>query len=179
VYFVTSSYLRVDGWWYDLKMPPQTPYTLDLADREPLSAMRDTATRIATLTAGWTPAEFERTYAPGKWTARQILTHLAQTELALGNRARMALATPNYTAQPFDQDRWMLRESTLGGREAVDALVAANVMNRALFAALSPRDRAMPFSHPEYGSLTVDWIIHQMAGHLLHHLVQLETIAKE
>jgi len=159
-------------------MPPQTPYTSDLADREPLAAMRDTVAHIAALVAGWTPAQFERTYAPGKWTARQILTHLAQTELALGTRARMALSTPNYAAQAFDQDMWMLRESTLGGREAADALVACNTMNRALFAALSPRDRAIPLTHPEYGQLTVDWIIRQMAGHVIHHLAQLETIAK-
>ena len=96
-------------------MAPQTPYTDDLGDREPLGAMRDAAARIGTLVAGWTPAQFDRTYAPGKWNARQILTHLAQTELALGNRARMALATPNYQAQSFDQDRWMLREAVLGG----------------------------------------------------------------
>lgn len=158
-------------------MAPQTPYTPDLGNREPLAAMRETVARIGTLVAGWTPAQFDRTYAPGKWNARQILTHLAQTELALGNRARMALATPNYQAQSFDQDRWMLREATLGGQEAAAALVATNAMNHALFSGLSAGDRAITFSHPEYGALTVDWLIHQMAGHLLHHLVQLDVIA--
>ncbi len=160
-------------------MPPSTPYSTDLGDREPLAALRDTAERIRTLTRDWTPAQFERTYARGKWTARQILTHLAQTEVALGNRARMALATPNYVAQAFDQDRWMARESAFSGREAAEALVAMSAMNRALFASLSPAERATPFSHPEYGALTVDWLIHQMAGHLIHHLKQLETIARD
>ena len=31
----------------------------------------------------------------------------------------MALATPNYAAQSFDQDSWMAREEGLGGREAL------------------------------------------------------------
>lgn len=163
-------------------MPPQTPYTPDLGDREPLTAMRDTVARVASLVSGWTPAQFERTYAPGKWTARQILIHLVQTELALGNRARMALATPNYAAQSFDQDRWMAMESGgprgSSGSEAAAALVAMNAMNRALFGSLSAAERGAPFSHPEYGALTVDWLIHQMAGHVLHHLVQIEQIAK-
>lgn len=159
-------------------MPPTTPYSSDLGSREPVSAMRDTVARIGMLVSGWTPTQFERTYAPGKWTARQILTHLAQSELALGTRARMALATPGYTAQAFDQDQWMARESALTGREAADALVAINAMNRGLFASLSPADRAIPFTHPEYGALTVDWILHQMAGHVIHHLAQLEAIAK-
>ena len=162
-------------------MPPQTPYSSDLGDREPLAAMRDAVSRIHSLVSGWTPAQFERSYAPGKWTARQILLHLAQSEMALGNRARMALATPNYAAQAFDQDRWMALEvngAGLSGRDAAVALAAMNAMNHALFAALSPAQRETPFSHPEYGSLSVDWLIHQMAGHLRHHLAQFETIAK-
>ena len=163
---------------YDAAMTPN-PYAKDLGDREPIAAMKDAVDRIQAIAATWTPAQFERSYAPGKWSARQIFTHLAQTELALGNRARMALATPNYAAQAFDQDLWMVRESKLGGPEAVAALVACNAMNRSLFASLSPTDKQAAFTHPEYGGLNVDWVIHQMAGHVRHHLEQIETIAKK
>ena len=92
-------------------MPPITPYTADLDDREPIAAMRDTTARIRALVGGWRPDQFDRSYAPGKWDARQILTHLAQSEIALGYRARMALTTPGYAAQSFDQDAWMARGS--------------------------------------------------------------------
>ena len=164
-------------------MTPQTPYTKALGDREPVAAMRGTADRYRQLVDGWTPAYFERTTAPGKWTARQIMIHLAQTELALGNRARMALATPNYTAQAFNQDDWMAVESRrsggLSGAEAVDAFLALVTMNRAFFDGLSPAERATTLSHPEYGVLTVDWILHQLAGHQIHHLAQVEQIAKQ
>src|SRR5437868_15399333 len=112
-------------------MTPTTPYTADLGDREPLEAMRTAVERFRQMTSGWSPAQFERTYAPGKWTARQIFIHLAQTELALGNRARMALSTPQYQAQSFDQDRWMAIEGSsrpdqlaspkLGGTEPREA----------------------------------------------------------
>ena len=158
-------------------MPPQTPYTQALAGREPIAALRETTARIGQLARTWSPADFERSYAPGKWSARQILTHLAQTELALGTRARHALTTPNYAAQSFDQDKWMARESGLDGRAALDAFVAIAAMNAALFASLSPADRETALTHPEYGALSVDWIVHQMAGHQIHHLKQLEEIA--
>jgi DinB family protein len=157
-------------------MAPTNPYTNDLNGREPIAAMREAVDRIRAMAAEWSPAQFEQSYGPGKWTARQILIHLAESEVALGNRARMALTTPNYVAQPFDQDRWIEREVTLGGREALDALHALSTMNQAMFAALSNTDRATTFSHPEYGALTVDWLIHQLAGHLIHHLKQLERI---
>jgi DinB family protein len=160
-------------------MPPKTPYSDDLGNREPVAAIRDSLARVRSLTASWSARDFERSYAPGKWSARQILTHLAQSELAFGTRARMALAAPkrDYVAQPFDQDQWIARETALDGREALDALLAMSAMNAALYGSLSAADRAAAFSHPEYGALTIDWLIHQSAGHLLHHLAQLETIA--
>jgi DinB family protein len=161
-------------------MPPHTPYAKDLGDAEPLETMQTTLERIRALTKQWSPNDFERSYAPEKWTARKILIHLAQTELALGTRVRMALATPGYMAQAFDQDAWMILESggagAASGPVAVEALIAANAFNRVLFGSLTPAQRATPFSHPEYGALTVDWVIHQMAGHLVHHLKQLEQI---
>jgi hypothetical protein len=141
-------------------MAPTTNYSKDLGDREPLAAMRESAARLASLATGWTVEQFERPYAPGKWTARQVITHLAHTELALGVRARMALAAPNYTAQPFDQDAWMSRETRISGPEAVSAFVAVSRLNAALFEALSDADRQVAMSHPEYGTITVDWIIH-------------------
>jgi hypothetical protein len=157
-------------------MPPQTPYSADLASRDPLTAIRETADRLRALASGWSPAQWERSYAPGKWTARQILIHLAQTEIALGNRARMTVATPNYAAQAFDQDAWMRKESGVSGRDALEAFLGLAALNRAFFAGLSDADRAAALTHPEYGSLTVDWILHQMAGHQIHHLRQLEKL---
>ena len=153
------------------------PYSVDLAGRDPLEALGDTPSRIRALTERWTPAQFERTYAPGKWTARQILIHLAQTEMALGARARMALCTNPYTSQPFDQNAWMARDVAVSGAVALNALVAMSAMNLALFASLSEADRATAFTHPEYGAISVDWLIHQMAGHQIHHLRHFEVIA--
>ena len=158
-------------------MAPQTPYSSALDGREPIAALRDTTSRIGEIARQWSPADFERSYAPGKWSARQILVHLAQTELALGTRARHALPTPNYAAQSFDQDKWMARESGLDGPAALNAFLALAAMNLALFASLSPADRETTLTHPEYGALSVDWIVHQMAGHQIHHLKQLEAIA--
>ena len=69
------------------------------------------------------------------------------------------------------------RDDALSGKEALDAFLGMASMNRALFASLSSADRAIALSHPEYGALTVDWIIQQMAGHQIHHLAQLEQIS--
>ena len=156
---------------------PTTPYSSYLGDRDPLESIRDSIEQVQALTSDWPPNRYERSYAPGKWTARQVLTHLAQTELALGTRARMAVVTPGYVSQNFDQDAWIARETGLPGRASADAFMAIARMNLAFFEGLSPAARATGLTHPEYGELTVDWIVHQMAGHQIHHIRQLQRVA--
>ena len=41
-------------------------------------------------------------------------------------------------------------------------------MNVVLFDSLSPEDRATSMTHPEYGAVTVNWLIDTIAGHELH-----------
>ena len=44
--------------------------------------------------------------APGKWSIRQIVAHLADTELVYAHRMRQMVAEENPTLIAFDQDAW-------------------------------------------------------------------------
>jgi len=157
-------------------MPADNPYRDDLGDREPLAALAETPERIRQCLSSWTDGRFERSYAPGKWSARRILVHLAQTELALPTRARFALTQPDYQAQAFSQDDWLPLDDGADARTALDAYLALRRMNLAMWRTLTREQRDRRFFHPEYGELTVGWIMAQMAGHDIHHLKQFERI---
>jgi hypothetical protein len=154
------------------------PYADDLGDREALDALGETPELIRRAVAGWTEAQFGRTYAPGKWSIRKVLIHLAQTELALGTRARFALSDREYVAQPFSQDAWLPLDGSIDAATALDVYTTLRRMNSAMFQGLPPGQLDRRFSHPEYGVLTVRWIANQMAGHDIHHLKQIESIDK-
>ena len=139
--------------------------------------MADTPSRIRKIVSALGPAGLARSYAPGKWSARQLLVHLAQTELAFGVRARMALTADDYVVQPFDQDRWLNNESTVEAASALAAYEGMRALNLALFRGLSPADLRRTFKHPERGTLAVRDIAVMLAGHELHHLGQFEAIA--
>ena len=158
-------------------MTPANPYGADLGDRKPLEALAQTPSTIQKAVDGWTAQQFERSYAPGKWSARRILVHLAQTELALPTRARFALTQTGYTAQAFSQDDWLPLDDYLDARTALESYVTVRRMNMVMWRALTPDQINRPFTHPEYGALTVGWIMAQMAGHDIHHLKQIEQIA--
>lgn len=154
----------------------ENPYAGPLGNRDPYEALADTPERIRQLVGSWPADRFEHSYAPGKWSARQVLIHLAQTELALPTRVRFALSEKNYTAQAFNQDDWMPIDGGLDARTALDVYTTLRRMNAAMFRSLTPAQRDRTFTHPEYGQLTVGWVAAQMAGHDIHHLRQLEQI---
>jgi len=157
-------------------MTTPNPYAADLGDRDPLEALADTPGRIRALVERWADDRFEKSYAPGKWSARLVLIHLAQTELALGTRVRFALSQPGYTAQAFSQDDWMPIDASADARTALDVYTTLRRLNAAMFRRLTAEQRSRTFTHPEYGELNVVWVASQMAGHDIHHLKQLESI---
>ncbi len=152
------------------------PYAADLGQRDTLSSLSSTPPRVRELVSRMSSADLERAHAPGKWSAAQVLLHLAHAELAFGVRARMALTSDDYVVQPFDQDRWMARESHVKPLEALVLYESLRALNLSLFRSLSAADRARAFQHPERGRMTVEEIPALLAGHELHHLAHLEAI---
>ena len=89
-----------------------------------------------------------RACAPGKWTARQILAHMADAEIAFGFRLRQSLAEADHVIQPFDQDLWAARYPSLDGQTAARAFCALRAWNLALVRTLNRPDLDRPVMHP-------------------------------
>jgi hypothetical protein len=67
-----------------------------------------TASLHETLAAFDTPeAALNRSYAPGKWTLRQILIHLSDTETVLLDRLRRMASEHNPALIGFDENLWV------------------------------------------------------------------------
>jgi hypothetical protein len=94
---------------------PDNPYAPDLAGRDPLAAMREALEAVEALAARFDATAWERSYAPGKWTARQLLVHLAQVEQFFGTRVRLALTTRDFVVQPMEQDDTLGLEGAVSG----------------------------------------------------------------
>lgn len=47
-----------------------------------------------------------RTYAPGKWTVRQLLHHITDADTVLYDRIRRTISNPGQVIWAFDQDLW-------------------------------------------------------------------------
>ena len=155
------------------------PYARFLGDRDPREVIAETAGRLSSILDIIGPEAAERSPAPGKWSAREIICHLADCELVFAFRLRQALAEPNHVIQPFDQEKWAaLYDAPLFDPTfAIHVFGAVRGWNIRLVSTLSRDDLSKPVTHPERGVMTVQTIIETMGGHDLNHLEQLETIA--
>lgn len=157
-------------------MSQKNPYADDLGRLDPLKALAGTPKKIQAVVGEWPARRWEKSYAPGKWSARRILIHMAQTELALTTRVRFGATQDGYVAQSFDQDQWLPLDDYADGPTALDAYLALRKMNVVMFKSMTPRQRSRVFTHPEFGALTARWVTAQLAGHDIHHLKQLRQI---
>jgi hypothetical protein len=114
--------------------------------------------------------------APGKWSAREILCHLADCEIVFAFRLRQTLAEPRHVIQPFDQDLWARNYAAYDAPAALAVFIAVRDFNTRLIASLPPEAFSKPVSHPERGAMTFQTVVETMGGHDLNHIAQIEKI---
>ena len=152
------------------------PYATYMAGLDPLEVTRGTPGRLANLVQSSGPAKLTLTPAPGKWSVRDILCHLADCEVVFAFRLRQALAEDHHVIQPFDQDHWAATYANYDAHMALAAFSAVRQWNLALIKGLRPADFNKPLNHPERGDMTLQVVVETMAGHDLNHLRQVEAI---
>lgn len=115
--------------------------------------------------------------APGKWSAAEIVCHLADCEVAFGFRLRQTLAEDGPTVQPFNQDKWAAWYGGIPANRALEAFTALRGWNLRLIQSALPEAAGRTMTHPERGSVTFQNFVETIAGHDLNHLTQLRAMA--
>src|SRR5260370_7504980 len=77
-----------------------------IAAQDPLEVQAATAKKLERLIKGATSAKLQKRPAPEKWSAAEILAHLADAEIVVSWMLRSILASPATPIQAFDQDPW-------------------------------------------------------------------------
>ena len=153
------------------------PYAGHIGDRTPLDVISETPRRLAQLVETIGPARLEVSPAPGKWSVRDIVSHLADAEIAFSFRLKQTLAEDHHVIQPFDQDLWAKSYPSCDVQLALATLSALRAWNLVLIRSVKPGDLSKPVTHPERGTMTFQTIVETMAGHDRNHIKQIEAIA--
>ncbi|HJQ21064.1 MAG TPA: DinB family protein [Gemmatimonadaceae bacterium] len=116
----------------------------------------------------------ERSYAPGKWSVRYLLHHLADSETVLYYRIRRVLSEPNQVIWVYDQDAWAraLDYATVPleiSRRVYDATREAVIYTARHY----PGSEKIPFVHSQTGLRTLADEFEKVVTHNRHHLDQI------
>jgi uncharacterized damage-inducible protein DinB len=154
-----------------------TPYAQYVGQRNPIDVLRESLDAFQMLEARLSPAAWDRPVGLGKWTIGQVIVHVAQFEMILGNRVRCGAGVPDYVVQPVEQDFLIGEADAVDGPTALAALIAVRRMNLAFASSLTVEQRRTTIVHPERGTIDVEDILVTLAGHGVHHLAQVSAVA--
>jgi hypothetical protein len=118
--------------------------------------------------------------APAKWTARQIICHVADSEAVAIMRYRMIAAQPGSSLSAYDQDKWA--EETLyisqPWEDALNAYKAMRQLNVNMLRGLPLEAWSRSAIHVERGENTLHKLVDHNATHVENHAGQVLAIAK-
>lgn len=117
----------------------------------------------------------KKTYREGSWNVRQLVHHIADSQLNMYQRLKLALTDENPTVPGFDQERWAIQPDTeLPIESSVKMLEGINERIVALGHSLTEEQVRRTFTHQENGEITVAKKIAKLAWHENHHLAHIK-----
>jgi hypothetical protein len=133
--------------------------------------------QLEALVSGRSHSDLNKNYGPGKWTARQVIHHLADSHIHSFIRMRYIATTDNPTIQPYDQDAWAkLPDACTGPIEpSLEILKGAHARWAAFLRALPEEAFTRTGFHPERGTMSLDVLVRIYAGHGEKHLEHIRT----
>jgi hypothetical protein len=149
-----------------------------LGAQDPMHVLSGTADAIRGAIAGLYDAQLSQPESLDKWSLRQVVQHLADSDLVLGYRVRLVLAQDRPPLTGYDQDLWAerLHYERAPIDEALEQFTVLRRSNLRLLADLALDDLQRVGVHAERGEESVAHMIRMYAGHDLLHLRQLARI---
>ena len=124
--------------------------------------------------AGITPAELEAREAPGEWSPRQIVHHLADSEMTSAVRLRLLVAEDDPTLVGYDQETFVANLFPERPIEpSLAAFGAARAATAPILRRLSEEQWQRAGTHTEVGRYSVEDWLHTYADHAHNHADQI------
>ncbi len=123
-----------------------------------------------------TPEELDAHAGEGRWSAREIVHHLADSEMSAAVRLRLILAQDRPTIQGYDQDEFARRLHYDRPHEAsLELFRYAREATAELLELMSPADWTREATHTEAGAFGAERWLQIYAGHAHKHARQIRV----
>jgi hypothetical protein len=148
---------------------------MDRQAREKLIARyRDGCRVVAEALEGATEAELDVRPASNKWSAREIVHHLADSEMVSAIRLRLLLAQDRPTIQAYDQEefaRKLYYDRPIAA--SVDVFQVARRATAEILERMTDAQWSREGMHSEHGRYTIEHWLEIYGDHAFHHADQI------
>jgi hypothetical protein len=129
---------------------------------------------VAQALAGATDEQLDARPAPGKWTAREVVHHLADSEMTSALRLRTLIAVDNPQIFGYDQDEFARRLYYDRPIEAsLEAFKGARRSTAEILDRMTDADWRREGTHTEHGRYSVTRWLEIYAAHAHQHAAQI------
>jgi uncharacterized damage-inducible protein DinB len=120
--------------------------------------------------------ELNKTYREGAWTVRQLVHHIADSQLNMYQRLKLALTDDNPTVPAFDEEKWAIQPDTkLPVESSIKMLEGINERVIELGKSLTEEQLERTFTHQVNGQIKVATKVAKLAWHEEHHLAHIKV----
>ena len=150
---------------------------MDTNERTQLIAQyRDGYRAVAEALLRITPEELDARPGEGRWSAREVVHHLADSEMSAAFRLRLILAEDRPTIQGYDQDEFARRLHYDRPHEAsLELFRYAREATAELLELMSPSDWTREATHSQAGAFGAERWLQIYAGHAHKHARQIRA----
>jgi hypothetical protein len=136
---------------------------------------------LAMVLTGVFGEEEDFSLAPGKWSIRQIVAHLADAEMVGAHRFRQVIAEQNPTLIAYDQDAWTrnLDYAKRKPKQSLETFRRIRAENYELLKDLPQTAFERTGNHTENGPMTLRRLLEGYAEHAESHARQMQEIREE
>jgi len=129
---------------------------------------------VAEAVTGATDEELDRRPAPNKWSAREIVHHLADSEMTAAIRLRLLVGEDRPAIAAYDQDKFARRlHYDRPIAKSLEAFKAARDSTAELLDVLTPDDWKREGVHSEMGRYSLEIWLEIYAEHAHKHAGQI------
>ncbi len=151
-----------------------------LGSRDPLDVLAEMPGALPRAIEGLSRAQQGTPERTGKWSVRQVVAHLADSELVGAYRFRMILAHERPELPGYDQDLFAgrLRYQDSDIDRSLGDFATLRAGNLRLLRAATPEELERSMRHSERGEERLSHLIRMHAGHDIVHLRQIARIRR-
>lgn len=142
-----------------------------------IAAVAELPDRLREAVAGLTEQQLDTPYREGGWTVRQVVHHIADTNINCFVRFKLGMTESVPAIKPVDENTWAeTPDNKVPAETSLRLLDGLHARWTALLKGMTDEDFARKVEHPVSGTMALDRLLALYSWHGRHHTAHITAL---